>query len=144
MIYGPFSLADATAAHLSFRFWLNSAGTYDRILWMASTDGVRFHGYLRWGDSTGWLEGELDLTDVPHLGDLTGQSNVWLAFEFRSDSGGNSAEGAYVDDIVVRKFVSHSGAVHPQQDPGRNARQPAARPGTLPVMPVHRVVPQRQ
>ncbi len=42
MIYGPFSLAGATAGDLSFKLWLNSELNYDGVCRMASTDGVNF------------------------------------------------------------------------------------------------------
>ena len=44
MIYGPFNLADAKAAELSFWYWLRSEQTYDRFWWTASSDSVNFYG----------------------------------------------------------------------------------------------------
>jgi len=51
----------------------------------------------------------LDLTDVPTLGNLMGQTQVWIAMVFLSDFSNNYPEGAYVDDIVLRKHVSGLG-----------------------------------
>jgi hypothetical protein len=45
----------------------------------------------------------LDLTNVPSLGNLAGQPNAWIALVFQSDVDTNYPEGAYVDDIVLRK-----------------------------------------
>jgi hypothetical protein len=62
------------------------------------------------GNSNGWQHRSFDLTDVPTLGDLTGQSQVWVAFIFRSDSDTNVFQGAFLDDIALRKAVSAAGA----------------------------------
>jgi len=138
MIYGPFSLADATAADLSLRLWVDSADGYDQLAWMASTDGTFFNGYVAWGSWGGWAAGVLDLSDVPHMGDLMGQPNVWIALRFESDAYGNSAEGAYVDDIVLRKFVSGSAGTGAPS----TSLQSAAKQGALLKVPVQRMLRQ--
>ena len=136
MIYGPFSLADAIAGDLTFKLWLNSETDYDDIFWGASTDGSGFYGHFSTGDSGGWVDKTLDLTDVPTLGDLTGEQEVWIALIFYSDSSINYAEGAHVDNIVLRKYVPASGVAAP----GPTPHQPAARPGTLIEVPAHKVL----
>jgi len=105
MIYGPFSLADATAAELRVKLWLYLENTNDVLLTMASLDGAQFYGCGSSGDSQGWLNETLDLTQVPTLGDLTGESEVWVALLFTTNGSVNFADGAHVDDIEVRKFV---------------------------------------
>jgi RHS repeat-associated protein len=109
MIYGPFSLADAIAGDLTVQLWLKSELDYDEIFWGASTDGTWFYGYSWTGSSEGWVDKALDLTDVPTLGNLMGQPNVWIALMFSSDYSINYPEGAYVDNIVLRKYVLGSG-----------------------------------
>lgn len=135
MIYGPFSLAEATAGDLTFHLWLNSEIEDDRIFRGASTDGAHFYGYSTTGDSQGWVNKVLDLTDVPTLGNLMGQPNVWIGLIFASDSSTNYPEGAYVDDIVLRKYVSASS----ETGSGSTGRQPAVGPHTLIEAPAHRV-----
>lgn len=108
--YGPFSLADASDAELTFQLWLDSELDYDELFWGASIDGNEFWGYLMSGDTGGWLARTLDLTDVPTLGDLTGSSQVWIAFVFISDLSITEPEGAYVDDILLRKYVGSASA----------------------------------
>jgi bacillopeptidase F (M6 metalloprotease family) len=108
MVYGPFSLVAATDADLRFKFWLNSEPDYDGFCAMASVDGNDFYGDCWTGNSSGWVDGSLDLTDVYILGDLTGQSNVWVLLDFYGDFMVNYAEGAYVDNIVLRKCTSPS------------------------------------
>ena len=61
-----------------------------------SLDGVHFAGLGVSGDSGGWQFVNLDLSGC--LGD----SSVWIAFKFVSDSSGVDV-GAFVDDIVIQK-----------------------------------------
>jgi C1A family cysteine protease len=91
MVYGPFSLADAAAGDLTFKLWLNSEADYDGIYRSASTDGSTFYGIWTTAISDGWIDRTLDLTDVPTLGDLTGEQEVWIALMFYSDSSINYA-----------------------------------------------------
>jgi immune inhibitor A len=109
MTYGPFSLAGTTDAEMLMQLWANSEEDYDYLCWLASTNGTNFYGNCGSGSSGGWLAGELDLTNVPTLGDLRGQPSVWVAIVFSSDSSYNYAEGAYVDNILVRKCTDAGG-----------------------------------
>jgi hypothetical protein len=110
MLYGPFRLADATLADLSFKLWINTASSDDYVFRGASTDGTHFSGYRSAGDSSGWIDRTLDLSDVPNRGDLTGQPQVWVAVLFSSDASVSTAEGAFVDNVALRKFVPAAGA----------------------------------
>ena len=105
MVYGPFSLAGASDAELAFQLWLNSEPEYDGVFCGASIDGVEFHGYSVTGNSAGWVQHALNLRAVPELGDLAGQEEVWIALLFVSDGVVRMQEGAYIDDIVLRKYV---------------------------------------
>jgi hypothetical protein len=57
------------------------------------------------GNSAGWVQQVLDLRTVPELGDLTGQEEVWIALLFVSDGVVRTQQGAFIDDIVLRKYV---------------------------------------
>ena len=103
MVYGPFSLVGASAGDLSFKLWLNSELNYDGVCRGASIDGVNFWGACTSGNTGGWVDKVLDLTNVYGLGNLMGQPNVWIALEFYSDESYTYSEGAYVDNIVLRK-----------------------------------------
>lgn len=105
MVYGPFSLADASDATLSFRYWLNSEAGWDDLWVTASIDGNDFYGNFTSGVSDGWKSAAFDLTDVYTLGDLTGRAQVWIGFIFTSDGSITYAEGAYLDDIVLTKYT---------------------------------------
>jgi len=105
MVWGPFSLSDATGGAFSFRFWNASELNYDYFKYLVSTNGTNFYGYQVSGNSGGWLSRSIDFTNVPTLGDVTGDSSVWIAFLFTSDSSVTD-EGAYVDEVRVEKTVS--------------------------------------
>ena len=105
MVYGPFDLSDATDAELLFYYWNESESNYDYFEWMASIDGNQFYGTQTSGSTGGWVYKNFDLTNVYTLGDLTGQSQVWIAFIFQSD-GSTTYKGAFVDDIVLQKYTN--------------------------------------
>jgi hypothetical protein len=109
MVYGPFSLADATAAEFRFMYWLNCEKVIDSTLMDllfvgASVNGMYFHGMVT-DDSVDWTERIFDLTNVLTLGDLTGEPQVWVNIAFSSNYEINYPEGAYVDNIELRKYV---------------------------------------
>jgi hypothetical protein len=105
MIYGPFSLADATDAEFRFMYWLNSEQPNDILFVGASINGTSFSTLYTSGTTIDWSGLIFDLTAVPTLGDLTGEAQVWVVFGFQSDQDTHYSEGAYVDDIEVRKYV---------------------------------------
>jgi hypothetical protein len=121
MIYGPFSLADASAADLSFQLWLNTnvqAG--DGLCSFASIDyppspGNDTHWYAggNYGCITGttgggWIPQTLDLSNIITLGNLLGQSHVSISIWFLTVNSTTYPEGAYVDNVVVKKLTSGS------------------------------------
>ena len=106
MTYGPFSLANTTAADLRFKLWTSSEDDYDGVCRFASIDGTNYWGNCISGDTGGWIDSILNLSNVYTLGNLLGQPNVWIGIVFYSDSSTTFAEGGYVDDIVLRKCPS--------------------------------------
>lgn len=104
LVYGPFSLEEAEDAEFAFMYWLNSELNYDVLFVGASINGVNFSGEFTSGVHS-WAERIFDLTDVYQLGDLTGETQVWVTLAFQSDSSVNLPEGVYVDDLVLRQFV---------------------------------------
>ena len=112
MVYGPFSLEDATNAEFEFMFWLNSEIGYDFLYVGASIDGLSFYGEGASGIFD-WSEHIFSLTDVPVIGNLTGKPQVWVLLLFQSDLSNTYAEGVYVDDIVLRKYVEGDFTVTP-------------------------------
>jgi len=109
LIYGPFSLEGATAAELTHAWWIDSEEDLDTLGMRVSTDGNTFYGWEASGDSAGWQEFTIDFSDVPEIGSVLGEGQVWVAFVFGSDESVNW-EGAYVDDVVLR---AEGGPVEP-------------------------------
>jgi hypothetical protein len=106
MMYGPFSLAGATSAQLELQLWLQSQIGSDGVCLMASLDGKEFHGLCDSGVSEGWIERQLNLANAPVFGNLTGRQRVWVAVVFLSDGTVTFPEGAYVDDIELRRCAA--------------------------------------
>ncbi len=107
MAYGPFSLADADAAELRFKAKYDLAIEYGDYLFIgASIDGIYFYGSSLSGSSASWMERDVDLSHEFTIGELLGQPAVWIVFIFGSDSGESRPNGAFVDDVVIRKHVA--------------------------------------
>ena len=102
MIYGPFDLSDATDALLTFMNWNDTESGYDYFKYMVSIDGTDFYGTQVSGYSGGWVSRSLDFKNISDLGDITGEPEVWIAFQFTSDFA-STYEGSYIDDIVLEK-----------------------------------------
>ncbi len=118
MIYGPFSLADASSANMTFWFKNLSEAGYDYFQWFSSVDGVNFNGFQDSGDQNSWRQMTLDLSN------RIGQPQVWIAFRFVSDSSIAGLPGAYVDDIVIQKDVTPKPDLTPGQPAEWNNRIP--------------------
>ena len=98
-------LVGASGGQLSFKFWLNTESGHDRLSALASIDNISFYGWYWSGHPGGWYNGELDLANVPNVGSLMEQPSVWIALVFESDESTNYPEGAYVDNIFLRRYV---------------------------------------
>ena len=101
MVYGPFDLSNCAMAEYVFYYWNQSESGWDYFDWLASPNGSNFYGYGISGDSGGWQYVDMNLAS--YLGD----SSVWLAFRFTSDST-NVDDGAFVDDITLWCYTDTS------------------------------------
>jgi subtilisin-like proprotein convertase family protein len=97
MVYGPFDLSDATDARIAFKLWLQTEQNFDNLFFGISSDGVNYNGYSYTG-SMDWT------TESISFPTYTGDSSVWIAFRFLSDSSINM-EGAWVDEITLEKYT---------------------------------------
>jgi hypothetical protein len=104
MAYGPFSLVGATGADLRFKRWLNTQCPGDKLCWKASLGGS-WYGTCACGNSNGWVDSSLNLASIPGLGSLLGKPQVLVALQFLSDGPPELPEGAYADNVVLRKCV---------------------------------------
>ncbi|MBN1391198.1 MAG: hypothetical protein JW947_00165 [Sedimentisphaerales bacterium] len=118
MVYGPFSLSDCTDGEVDFYFVNECESGYDAFYFVISINGVNFYGYYHTGTTSSypntWQHYTFDLTSVPTLGNVCGQSNVYFAFVFSSDNVINSYRGAYIDDVAIRRYVEPppTGEIH--------------------------------
>ncbi len=108
VVYGPFSLADASDGLFDFHYRNDSEANFDYFNWLASVDGTTFHGFRVSGSSNGWRYQSLDFKNIPTLGNIVGRPQVWIAFVFTSDSTVISGKGPFVDDVAIKKFVNMS------------------------------------
>jgi hypothetical protein len=124
MIYGPFNLADATAAELRFDWWSKTEPVWDMFAWGASIDGTNYGVHSVSGNHASWTTSQvLDLSAVPDLGNVLGEDEVWIAFVFRSDLK-TTDKGAFVDNIVLRKYTGSSPGMARISPASREAKQP--------------------
>jgi hypothetical protein len=107
MIYGPFSLADALQAEIDLAVWLNTEVVFDGFGIYASVDDEWYYevGWAN-GDWEMWLNLSYSLSEVPELGSLLGEPQVWVALVFEADDSIVFSEGCYVDDIALLKCIS--------------------------------------
>jgi M6 family metalloprotease-like protein len=120
LITGPYSLEDASDGTWDFDVWYdvdggNSNGPGDAVYWLWSIDGHTYYGNPVAGTSAGWDHLSLRLKDLT-LDDGTpilGQPKVSFAFLFTSD-GTTQREGAYVDNVVIKKSVGQPGPEPPR------------------------------
>ena len=124
MVYGPFSPGNsAWKLELRVRLNTNSAGDGHWFSMLVSSDGVHFQGHRIAGLISGYLDRVLEFY-------MPGQANAWVALVFTSDAASTLPEGVYVDNILLRKYVSGSSVVEPPE-------------GTLADLPVHMVLQSR-
>jgi subtilisin-like proprotein convertase family protein len=97
MVYGPINLSSATAFEVSFWMWRQIQPNLDTIYFGVSHDGGLFDGYS-WSGDANWQE------YVFRLNQYTGDDSVWVAWQFGSN-GSIEYEGAWVDDILIRKYT---------------------------------------
>jgi subtilisin-like proprotein convertase family protein len=97
MVYGPINLSSATAFEVSFWMWRQIQPNLDTIFFGVSHDGGLFDG-ISWSGDANWQEYGF------RLDQYTGDDSVWVAWQFGSN-GSIEYEGAWVDDILIRKYI---------------------------------------
>jgi hypothetical protein len=107
LVHGPFSLAGASEAWVDFYFRNESEPGLDVLYWTASINNFNFYiGGSNSGDyaagpyGNGYNLMRFNLRNVPTLGNLLGQPEVWLGFIFQSD-GSVTDRGPFLDDVRV-------------------------------------------
>ncbi len=116
LVAGPFSLADASDGTWDFDLWYdvddggNPSDPPDGVYWLWSLDGSNFSGYGTAGSGSGWEHESLRLADLQTADGtpIVGQPAVYFAFFFQSD-GTTQREGAYIDNVIIKKVVGQTG-----------------------------------
>lgn len=103
---------------MNFQRWQRTELNYDLFKWVASIDGQDFYGWQSSGDSQGWYDTSFDLSNVPILGDLRGEPQVWVALILRSDESETDL-GVFLDNVVIRKQKGGGGAAVSLPQPAR-------------------------
>ena len=110
MIYpASINLKYTSQADFTVKVWTNLAAG-DQVCVMVTNEDVpqnqlpwaQYYGVCRSGQTNGWEDLRLDLSQVPTLGNLLGTENVHVAVRFIANESGSLPVGAYVDDAVVR------------------------------------------
>lgn len=136
-IYGPFSLSSAATSRLSFFLYgdteFESDCSYDGLYIGASTDGYNFYGDVYCGD---WKNGSEtnNYTRVDfNLNAWTGQSEVYIGFNFYSDNS-ISGKGFHIDDIQIT-MDTELHTPQPTTPPSQTGTPPSSSAGLfLPVV----------
>ena len=95
MVYGPFSTVGRKSGEISADVWRIIADSSDGISLLTSTNGVNFGGLIWRGNVPSWNRLALNLNNVMN------HPAVWVGVRFSSNDS-NTAEGAYVDDVVIK------------------------------------------
>lgn len=106
---GDFNLRYAAQAELRMKVWTN-LGPGDELCAMASLDPYdrynpqlqTYYGVCRSGQTNGWEDLVLDLSQVPTLGNLLGEESVWLTVRIQTQGKNSLPIGAYMDDLQFR------------------------------------------
>lgn len=102
MRYGPFSLADATTAWVELDLWLSKQNSHDKFgVWAATSPSGSYSSVYVDPANTGGVFRR----DTVSLNNFVGLPQVWIAITFTSDAS-IQYEGAYVDNVVIRKTVA--------------------------------------
>ena len=96
MVYGPFSLADATDADTLFSLWRQIEPSFDWVGFGVSADGTTFNT-VQWTGTTDWTEMQVNYQS--YVDDPT----IWVAWIFHSDAT-VQLDGPWIDQIVIRRF----------------------------------------
>lgn len=115
--HGPFSLAGASEGWIDFYTRYDIETCCDYLFWGVSVDGNQYWGTFASGTleqgpfGNGYYLRRLDLSNVPSLGNILGQPEVWLAFVMGSD-GSIRGRGPFVDDVMVVVEKNIGGTVY--------------------------------
>jgi hypothetical protein len=99
----PMDLSSGDPTFLTYDYFLDlETGDELSVMYATGATFPSFSGFKYTTSPGTWNSDEIDLSSFPIGGtDLTGESQVWIAFVFTSDASANTAEGVYLDDIRI-------------------------------------------
>lgn len=101
MVYGPFSTSGAKNGNLKFNYWNQSEEGYDYLYWCVSPNYADWYCDWHTGSTANkWKVGKINLKSVPGYGSMLGDSSVYLAFVFQSDSS-EVDDGPFIDEVSL-------------------------------------------
>lgn len=100
LVCGPFDLSQADHFLVRFACWLEIYDPGDRLFFGLSNEGMGpYQGWEWMGESVrDWT-----IMNV-HARDWAGDSEVWVAWAFQTDDDGDTAQGAWIDDLEVWSY----------------------------------------
>ncbi len=109
MYQGPVNLKYVAKAEYSAKVWTNLAPG-DKVCLQVAPDpsdnhcqgATYYDSVCRSGQTNGWEDLTLDLSNVPTLGNLLGKEEVCVAVVFQANEAETRPEGAYVDDVQLQ------------------------------------------
>ncbi|MFQ6096611.1 MAG: clostripain-related cysteine peptidase, partial [Armatimonadota bacterium] len=103
--YGPFSLPAGQRAVAQFAYWNETEAEFDYFYWLIKAPDIDlwggYWGYGVSGATGGWHVVDFDLNNVIGLGDLAGQTELYLAFYFHTDDG-VTFKGTFLDYVSIQ------------------------------------------
>jgi len=103
MTAGPFSLAEGniTAGILECVLNLNCEIEVDDFFMLVSLDGVSEWNGFQYSGVFSHRTIDLDLSNVPFLGNVLDEPELWVSFGFRSNESIVNVNGAQIDDVLL-------------------------------------------
>ena len=127
--YGTFSLRYANAAYIGFDLWLNAQTNYDYIKVWINNGSYYAYDYIL-NPTGGWQQVTFDLGDFFNDGGSVNylhQTGLTIAIIFESNYGTTMAEGAYIDNILLRECTyDYCSPAYPSPSPEED-KSPADR-----------------
>jgi hypothetical protein len=127
MTAGPISLADtySTAGVLECILNLDSEIEIDVFFMLVSLTGVDEWNGFQYSGGFSDKHISMDLAEVPFLGNILNEPEVWVSFGFRSNGSIVDVNGAQIDDVILALRVSEASEEAPSlqisvlKNPGR-------------------------
>jgi immune inhibitor A len=108
LTYGPFNTIGTTAVQLTYHYWLNLEPWYDFLYVGVSANNSTYTEIQYTGNSNGWQFEAFDINDPLRDGSISylNLPSVWVRFRLETDPNINLPEGAYLDNILLRKCMT--------------------------------------